>query len=135
MGALSFAPFRKGMALYPEFLPDAKEVIADLGVTGSAGALTFRAMISDPQVTQSFGAGGFVTQTQHTVRLPASDASWALPDGSNGASGPIISAGSVVASLGLGKKITVGGKALRITAQTYKPGSAWVTLVVVDEDE
>lgn len=123
------------MTLYSEFLPDAKEVIADLGVAGETdgGTLTFRCMISDPQVTQSFGAGGFMEQTQHTVRLPASDASWSLPDGSIGASGPVISSGSVVASLGIGKKITAGGQALRINAQTYKPGSAWVTLLVVAE--
>lgn len=125
------------MALYPEFLPDAKEIISDLGVTGSAnaGALTFRCMLSDPQVTQSFDAGGFVTQTQHTIRLAASDASWTLPDGSIGASGPVISSGSVVASLGLGKKIAAGGKALRIIGQTYKPGSAWITLLVTDDDQ
>lgn len=125
------------MALYSEFLPDAKEVIGDLGVSGSAnsGALTFLCMLSDPQVTQSFDAGGFVSQTQHTVRLPAAEASWSLPDGSIGASGAIVTSGSVVASLGIGKKIAAGGKALRVTGQTYKPGSAWVTLLVVDDDE
>ena len=41
----------------------------------------------------------------------------------------------MVASLGFGKKIVAGGKNLRVTGQTYKPGSAWVTLVVVDDDE
>jgi len=124
-------------ALYPEFLPDAKEVVAELGIAGQTdgGALTFLAMLSDPAVTQSLQAGGFIEQTQHTVRLPASDASWALPDGSIGASGAIVSGGAVVALLGIGKKIAVGGKALRITGQTYKPGSAWVTLVVVDDNQ
>ena len=126
------------MSLYgSELLNDAKEMIADFGVAGSAnsGALTFLCLLSEPQVTQTLEAGGFVTQTQHTVRLPASDASWSLPDGSNGASGAIISGGAVVASLGFGKKIVAGGKNLRVTGQTYKPGSAWVTLVVVDDDE
>ena len=125
------------MSLYSEFLPDAKEMIADFGVAGSAnsGALTFLCLLSDPAVTQSFEAGGFVTQTQHTVRLPASDASWSLPDGSNGASGAIISGGAPVASLGIGKKIVAGGKNLRVTGQTYKPGSAWVTLLVIHEDQ
>lgn len=124
-------------ALYSEFLPDAKEVIADLGIAGQTdgGVLTFKAMLSDPAVTQVLESGGFVTQTQHTVRLPAASASWSLPDGSNGASGAIVAGGSVVALLGIGKKITVGGKDLRITGQTYKPGSAWVTLVVVDENQ
>lgn len=125
------------MSLYSEFLPDAKEMIADFGVAGSAnsGALTFLCLLSDPAVTQSFEAGGFVTQTQHTVRLPASDASWSLPDGSNGASGAIISGGAPVASLAIGKKIVAGGKNLRVTGQTYKPGSAWLTLVVIDDDQ
>ena len=125
------------MSLYSEFLPDAKEMIADFGVAGSAnsGTLTFKCLLSDPAVTQSFEAGGFVTQTQHTVRLPAVTASWSLPDGSNGASGAIISGGAPVASLGLGKKIVAGGKNLRVTGQTYKPGSAWLTLVVIDDDQ
>lgn len=125
------------MSLYSEFLPDAKEMIADFGVAGSAnsGALTFKCLLSDPAVTQAFEAGGFVTQTQHTVRLPAADASWSLPDGSNGASGAIISGGAPVASLAIGKKIVAGGKNLRVTGQTYKPGSAWLTLVVIDDDQ
>lgn len=138
LGASFFAKPPNGrMTLYAEFLPDAKEMIADFGVAGSAdsGALTFKCLLSDPAVTQTFEAGGFVTQTQHSVRLAASDASWSLPDGSNGASGAVISGGAPVASLGLGKKIVAGGKNLRVTGQTYKPGSAWVTLQVVDDDQ
>lgn len=126
------------MSLYgSELLNDAKEMVDDFGVSGSAnsGALTFQCLLSEPQVTQAFEAGGFLTQTQHTVRLPASDASWSLPDGSSGASGAIISGGAPVASLGIGKKIVAGGKNLRVTGQTYKPGSAWVTLVVIHEDQ
>ena len=126
------------MSLYgSELLNDAKEMIDDFGVAGSAnsGALTFKCLLSEPQVTQAFEAGGFLTQTQHTVRLPAADASWSLPDGSNGASGAIISGGAPVASLAIGKKIVAGGKNLRVTGQTYKPGSAWVTLLVIHEDQ
>jgi hypothetical protein len=38
------------MSLYSEFLADAKEMIADFGVAGSAnsGAITFSCLISDP---------------------------------------------------------------------------------------
>lgn len=124
------------MSLYgSELLNDAKEMIDDFGVAGSAnsGTLTFKCLISEPQVTQTFGPGGFDSQTQHTVRLPASDASWSLPDGSIGASGAIISGGAPVSSLAIGKKIVAGGMELRIVGQTYKPGSAWVSLVVTDE--
>ena len=28
-----------------------------------------------------------------------------------------------------------GGKTVRITTQTYKPGSAWITLVVIDDNQ
>ena len=132
-----FAKGRKDVSLYSEFLPDAKEILADFGVAGScnAGAITFVCMLSDPAMSQSFEAGGFVERTQHTVRLAAATASWSLPDGSNGASAAVISAGAPIASLAIGKKIVAGGKALRITGQTYKPASAWITLVVIDDNQ
>jgi len=125
------------VSLYSEFLPDAKEILADLGVAGSCnnGAITFVCMLSDPAITQVFEAGGFCERTQHTVRLAAATASWSLPDGSNGASAAVISAGAPIASLAIGKKIVAGGKTLRITGQTYKPASAWITLVVIDDNQ
>ena len=119
--------------LYSEFLPDAKEMLADFGVAGSAnsGAITFVCMLSDPALTQSFEAGGFKEMTQHTVRLAAATASWSLPDGSNGASAAIISGQDPIPSLGIGKVIAVDGKSLRIVGQTHKRQSAWVTLQVI----
>jgi hypothetical protein len=125
------------MSLYSEFLPDAKEMIADFGVAGSAnsGAITFTCLISDPAVQTVLEAGGYMERTQYNVRLPAATASWSLPDGSTGASTAIIVGGSPIASLAQGKKIVAGGKNVRITTQTYKPGSAWVTLVVIDDNQ
>ena len=125
------------MSLYSEFLPDAKEMIADFGVAGSAnsGAITFSCLISDPAVATVLEAGGYCERTQYTVRIPAATASWSQPDGSNGASAAIISGGAPIASLAQGKKIVAGGKTVRITTQTYKPGSAWVTLVVIDDNQ
>jgi hypothetical protein len=125
------------MSLYAEFLPDAKEMIADFGVAGSAnsGAITFKCLISDPAVQTVLEAGGYMERTQYNVRLPAATASWSLPDGSTGASTAIIVSGSPIASLAQGKKIVAGGKNVRITTQTYKPGSAWVTLVVIDDNQ
>jgi len=119
--------------LYSEFLPDAKEMVADFGVPGSctAGAITFQCLISDPMVTQSFQEGGFVDRTQHSVRIPAATASWSLPDGSNGASAAIVVDQTPIASLGIGKVIAVDGKSLRIVSQTHKRPSAWVTLQVI----
>lgn len=125
------------MSLYSEFLPDAKEMIADFGVAGSAnsGAITFKCLISDPAMQTVLEAGGYMERTQYSVRLPAVTASWSLPDGSVGASTAIISGGVPIASLGQGKKIVVGGKTVRITTQTYKPASAWVTLLVIDDNQ
>jgi hypothetical protein len=132
-----FAKARKVVSLYADFLADAKVILADFGVAGSAnsGAITFVCMLSDPSVTQVFEAGGFCERTQHTVRLAAATASWSLPDGSNGASAAVISGGLPIASLAIGKKIVAGGKSLRITGQTYKPASAWITLVVIDDNQ
>ena len=126
------------MSLYgTELLNDAKEMIADFGVAGSAnsGAITFQCLISDPAVMTVLEAGGYMERTQYSVRVPAVTASWSLPDGSTGASAAVISSGSPIASLGIGKKIVAGGKTLRITGQTYKPGSAWLTLVVIDDNQ
>jgi hypothetical protein len=125
------------MSLYAELLPDAKEMIADFGVAGTAnaGAITFKCLISDPAIQTVLEAGGYCERTQYSVRLPAATASWSLPDGSTGASAAIIVGGVVIPSLAQGKKIVAGGNNVRITSQTYKPGSAWVTLIVIDDNQ
>ena len=124
------------MSLYgTELLNDAKEMIADFGVAGSATGITFQCLISDPAVMTVLEAGGYIERTQYSVRLPAVTAAWSLPDGSNGASAALLSAGVPIASLGQGKKIVAGGKTVRITTQTYKPASAWITLVVIDDNQ
>jgi hypothetical protein len=125
------------MSLYAELLPDAKEMIADFGVAGTAnaGAITFKCLISDPAIQTVLEAGGYCERTQYSVRLPAVTASWSLPDGSTGASAAIITGGVVIPSLAQGKKIVAGGNNVRITSQTYKPGSAWVTLIVIDDNQ
>jgi hypothetical protein len=112
-------------------------MVADFGVAGSAnsGAITFSCLISDPAVSTVLEAGGYMERTQYSVRLPAVTASWLNPDGSTGASAALLSAGVPIASLAQGKKIVAGGKTVRITTQTYKPGSAWITLVVIDDNQ
>jgi len=139
MGPFFVPPSKAGkvMSLYSEFLADAKEMIADFGVSGSAnsGAITFSCLISDPAVMTVLEAGGYCERTQYSVRLPAVTASWSLPDGSTGSSAALLSGGIPIASLGQGKKIVAGGKTVRITTQTYKPGSAWITLVVIDDNQ
>ena len=110
-------------------------MVADFGIEGSTfdSSLTFRAMLSDPVMNQTLEAGGFNTQTLHTVRLPAVTASWSLPDGSIGASGPTLTAGLPIALFAIGKKLTVGERNLRISSRTYKPNSAWITLTVIED--
>jgi hypothetical protein len=46
-----------------------------------------------------------------------------------------VGGGVVIAALGQGKKIVAGGRTVRITTQTHKPGSAWITLVVIDDNQ
>lgn len=133
----SSKPGKDKMSLYSEFLADAKEMVADFGVSGSAnsGAITFACLISDPAVSTVLESGGYMERTQYTVRLPAVTASWTLPDGSVGASAALLAAGVPIASLAQGKKIVAGGKTVRITTQTHKPGSAFITLLVIDDNE
>ena len=97
--------------------------------------VTFSALISEPAYSTVLEAGGYCERTQYTVRLPAATASWLKPDGSNGASAAVLSAGVPIAALGIGKKLTVGGKVVRITSQTYKTLSAWITLIVIDDSQ
>ncbi len=140
MGVFFCPPTKAGkyrMSLYSEFAQDAKDMVADFGVAGSAnsGAITFSCLISDPAVSTVLEAGGYCERTQYTVRLPAVTASWSQPDGSTGASAATLSGGVPITSLAQGKKIVAGGKTVRITTQTYKPGSAWITLLVIDDNQ
>ena len=125
------------MSLYSEFLQDAKDVTADFGIGGQTfdASLSFLCMLSDPVMNQTLEAGGFNTQTLHTVRLPAVTASWSLPDGSIGASGPTLTAGLPIALFAIGKKLTIGGRHLRISSRTFKPNSAWITLTVIEDTQ
>ena len=130
-------------SLYSEFSQDAKDMIADFGIEGSAtslpglgqGSITFQCLISDPAMMTVLEAGGYCERTQYSVRLPAVTASWSLPDGSIGASSATVGAGAVNPLFRQGAKMTIGGRGVRITTQTYKPGSAWVTLLVIDENQ
>ena len=112
-------------------------MVADFGISGQTydGTLIFKALVSDPVQTRVFQAGGYVDQTQHSVRLPAVTASWSLPDGSIGASGATLASGAPIANFAIGKKVVVGDRHLRINGRTYKPGSAWITLVVIEDNQ
>ena len=124
------------MSIYADFAQDAKDMLADFGVTGSiSGGPNFLCMISDPVLTQVLEAGGYCDRTQFSVKVTATTSAWTASDGRVGASAPLLSNGLPIASLAIGKKITAGGKSVRITSQTYKPGSAWIILVVIDDNQ
>lgn len=124
------------MSIYSEFADDAKEMLADFGVAGSInGGPTFLCLISDPVQTQVLEAGGYCDRTQFSVKVTATTSAWTASDGRVGASGALLSGGNPIAGLAIGKKITAGGKSVRITSQTYKPGSAWIILVVIDDNQ
>jgi hypothetical protein len=40
-----------------------------------------------------------------------------------------------VLAFAIGKKVVVGGRHLRINGRTHKPGSAWITLVVIEDNQ
>ena len=124
------------MSIYSEFLPDAKEMLADFGVAGSIpSGPTFLCLISDPVLTQVLEAGGYCDRTQFSVKVTATTSAWTASDGRTGASAALLSNGLPISALSIGKKITAGGKTVRITSQTYKPGSAWIILVVIDDNQ
>lgn len=123
------------MSLYSEFLPDSKEILSDFGISATVGAGSYLVMVSDPTVNPTLEAGGFVERLSWTVRFAAATGSWTASDGRVGGSAATLSTGAPVSALNVGKKLTVNGKAVRITAQSYKAGSSWITLTVVDDAE
>ena len=111
-------------------------MLADFGVAGSAtGGITFLCLISDPVLTQVLEAGGYQDRTQFSVKVTATTSAWTASDGRTGASAALLSSNLPISALAIGKKITAGGKSVRITSQTYKPGSAWIILVVIDDNQ
>ena len=125
--------------LTSEMIEDAKAIVgdmADLAQTWTAigGTPSFQVLISDPQINQELTAGGYQEKVEHTCRIVAATASWTTSYGSTCAAA--ISSGSPVASLAIGKVLVAteqGNRQYRITQSTYKPGSAWVELLVRNE--
>ena len=119
------------MSLYPDFLPDAKEMLDEFGIpmTCSTGE-SFMAMISDPMVQQTLEAGGFLQTTSFTLKVAATPSSWTTASGLVGGSTGSLSGGVAISPLSIGKKVTAANLGLRIASSQYKPGSAWVILTV-----
>lgn len=125
--------------LTSEMITDAKAIVndmRDLAQTWTAvgGTPSFQVLIGDPQVSQELTAGGYNEKVEHTCRIVAATAAWTTDYGSTCAAA--LSGSSPVAALAIGKVLVAteqGNRQYRITAQTYKPGSAWVELMVRNE--
>lgn len=124
-----------------ELIEDAKAIVgdmADLAQTWTAvgGTPSFQVLIDGPNITQEIGAGGFVDKVSHNARVVAATASWTTAYGSPCAAA--ISSGAPVGALAIGKTLVAteqGNRQYRIEGSTYKPGSAWVELMVRAQDD
>lgn len=127
--------------LSADLIADAKDIVgdmADLAQTWTAvgGTPSFQVLMGQPLVTQDMVAGGFVERVSHEVRIVASTASWTTAYGT--ACAAAISSGAPVAALAIGKTLVAteqGNRQYRVVGQTYKPGTAWVVLLVRAENE
>lgn len=125
--------------LTSELIEDAKAVVndmRDLAQTWTAvgGTPSFQVLIGDPQINQELTAGGYRESVMHTCRIVASTASWTTDYSATSAAA--ISSGSPVAALAIGKVLVAteqSNRQYRIVQSTYKPGSAWVELMVRNE--
>ena len=127
--------------LTSELIEDAKAIVgdmADLAQTWTAvgGTPSFQVIIGQPLITQDLEAGGFMDRVAHEVRVVAATASWTTAYGSPCAAA--ISSGAPVGALAIGKTLVAteqGNRQYRIEGSTYKPGSAWVELMVRAQDD
>lgn len=127
--------------LSADLISDAKEIVgdmADLAQTWTAvgGTPSWQVLMGQPVITQDMVAGGFIERVSHEVRIVAATASWTTAYGT--ASAAAISAGAPVSTLAIGKTLVAteqGNRQYRIVGQTYKPGTAWVILLVRAENE
>jgi hypothetical protein len=99
-------------------LADAQAMCSEAGQTVTINGTAFPAMISDPTLTPTLEAGGFMDRISTLVKIPTTAAVIAIK-----------------ASCQPGKKLTLDGRVLRITAFTSKPGSAWYQLQCQDADQ
>lgn len=124
------------MSIYAEFLPDAKEMLEEFGVLCSVDTdKSCLAMISDPVLTQVLEAGGYCDRLQFTLKVAAASTEWTTSDLELGSNFATIINGSPVSDFTIGKKISIDNRIVRINSLTHKPGSAWIIMVVVDENQ
>ena len=124
------------MSIYAEFLPDAKEMLEEFGILCSLDqSRSCLAMISDPVQTQVLEAGGYCDKLQFTLKIAAADDEWNTSDLELGSNFAAIVNGSPISDFEIGKKLSIDNKTVRINSLTYKPGSAWIIMVVIDENQ
>jgi hypothetical protein len=77
-----------------------------------------------------------VDKVSHNCRVVAATSSWTTAYGV--ACAAAVSSGAPVAALAIGKTLVAteqGNRQYRIEGSTYKPGSAWVELMVRAQDD
>jgi hypothetical protein len=124
------------MSIYAEFLPDAKEMLEEFGILCSVDPdKSCLAMISDPVLTQVLEAGGYCDKLQFTLKIAAATEEWTTSDLELGSNFAAIINGSPISNFQIGNKLSIDNRVVRINSLTHKPGSAWITMVVVDENQ
>lgn len=100
------------------WLADAQAICAEVGQTVTINNVSYAAMLSDPTLTPSLEAGGLMDKITTLVKVPATTAALAAKS-----------------HMQPGKRLTFDGRGYRVTAFTYRPGSAWLQMQCQDADQ
>jgi hypothetical protein len=100
------------------WLADAQAICAEVGQTVSINGTSYAAMLSDPTLTPSLEAGGLMDKITTLIKVPSTTAALAA-----------------ISYMQPGKRLTFDARAYRVTAFTYKPGSAWIQMQCQDADQ
>jgi len=99
-------------------LADAQAICAEAGQTVIINSVSYPAMVSDLTVTPTLETGGLMDRLSCVVKVCATS-----------------SAISAKIHMQPGKKLSYDSRTLRVVGFTSKPGSAWLQMSCVDEDQ
>lgn len=100
------------------WLADAQAICAEAGQTVTINSVSYAAMASDPTLTPSLEQGGLMDKITTLIKVPATTAALAAKS-----------------HMQPGKRLTFDARPYRVTAFTYKPGSAWLQMQCQDADQ
>jgi hypothetical protein len=99
-------------------LADAQAICAEAGQTVIINGVSYPAMVTDIMVTPQLETGGLMDRVGCTVKVCATP-----------------SAISAKAYMQPGKKLSYDSRIFRVVGFGSKPGSAWLQMTCVDEDQ